>query len=115
MALFLYYPIAIAGLAILCLILLAIGRSTQDCPQLAGAAKLASLIVTTGFATIGLGVVALLGAMIEQMGNDVLFGVSVALGLCGIALGIGFWTAAINLRDILKDSQLTTSIVGSPS
>ncbi|MEM9099081.1 MAG: hypothetical protein AAGC79_11215 [Pseudomonadota bacterium] len=107
MSLLYYYPIALSGLAVLSTILVLIGRATKDCPQLSGAARLVSMIVTTGFATIGVGVIALIGAFSPRFGDQLIEVVSVAVGLAAIALGFGFWTAAVNLRDLLKDAQLS--------
>ena len=106
MSMLYFYPIALAGLAALSTVLIVIGRATQDCPQLAGTARLMSLIVTTGFVTIGVGMIALIGALMTRFTEDAVQAVSIAVGLASIALGIGFWTAAVNLRDMLKDAMM---------
>ncbi|MEM9044749.1 MAG: hypothetical protein AAGC81_08625 [Pseudomonadota bacterium] len=105
MSIIYYYPIALAGLAILSTVLILIGQASKECPQLAGAARLASVIVTTGFSTIGIGVIALIGAAMTQVNTDPFQVVALAVGIAAIALGIGFLAAAINLRDLLKEVQ----------
>ncbi len=98
----LFLPIAFAALVLLAIVLVVVGRAAGDCPQIGGAARVATLVVTTGFAAIGTGVILLIAASLPVLMQGQVMGLYVALGLVGIALGIGFYNAASALRDILK-------------
>ncbi|MEM8597085.1 MAG: hypothetical protein AAGF76_11530 [Pseudomonadota bacterium] len=97
-----FFAVAIAGLAIVAGILILIGRVAADCPQTVGAARLGTLVVTTGFVAFGAGVVMLIGAALPILSAGAASGLYMAIGLSFIALGIGFQVAASMLREILQ-------------
>ena len=105
----LFLSIAFAGLVSLAVVLVLIGRAAGDCPQIGGAARPATLVVTTGFAAIGTGVILLIAATLPVLMQGLVMGLYVALGLVGIALGIGFYNAAGALRDILDTAPKPVS------
>lgn len=98
----LFLSIAFAGLAALATVLIVIGRAAADCPQIGGAARVVTLVVTTGFAAIGAGVILIAASMLPLLALGRATGLYIALGLVGIALGIGFYNAAGMLRDALQ-------------
>lgn len=100
-----YFSLAFAGLLAVAAVLVAIGRAAAKCPQTAPAARLATWVVTTGFVSIGTGVVALIGAALPVLRAGEASGLYMALGFAFIALGIGFFLAATNLRDILAAAR----------
>lgn len=100
----LYLSLAFTGLAALAAVLVLIGRMAQECPETAGAARLGTWVVVTGFAAIGAGVIALIGAALPYVLQGGKSGLYLTLGLVAVALGIGFYNAATTLRDILKTS-----------
>lgn len=106
-----YFTLALGGLGAVAAILVLIGRAAADCPQTASAAKLATLVVTTGFVAIGAGVVTLIGAALPVLAAGAATGLYVALGLALIALGIGFQIAATTLRDILRAARAASESV----
>lgn len=98
----LFLAIAFAGLAALGFVLLRIGKAAADCPQIGGAARVLTMVVTTGFAAIGAGVIMIGAAALPVLASGHATGLYIALGLVAIALGIGFYNAAAVLRDALK-------------
>ncbi|MEM9138545.1 MAG: hypothetical protein AAGB15_01820 [Pseudomonadota bacterium] len=94
-----------AALLALCVVLVVIGRAAAECPQLAGAAKVGTLVITTGFAAIGTGIIALIGAALPFLMTGQVNGLYLALGMVSIALGIGFYNAATTLRDLLRAAR----------
>lgn len=111
----LFYPVGLAGLLALCLMLIVIGRAARECPETAAAARLGALIITTGFATIGTGVIALIGAALPIFGSGKAEALPLALGFVSIALGVGFWNAASMLRDILREARKALPAQGIPA
>lgn len=101
----LFLSIAFAGLAALGAVLVLIGRAAAECPQTRGAARLGTMVVTTGFSAIGSGVLLIIAAILPILIRGSIDGLYVALGIAAIALGIGFYSAATMLRDILKSAQ----------
>ncbi|MEM0988417.1 MAG: hypothetical protein AAGK00_06010 [Pseudomonadota bacterium] len=99
-----YFAIGLAGLLALCTVLVIIGRAAADCPQIGAAAKVGTLVVTTGFASMGVGMIALIGAALPLLLEGPGSGLYLAIGGIAIALGIGFYTAAGILRDILASA-----------
>jgi hypothetical protein len=100
----LFLLLAFAGLAILAGVLVVIGRAAAECPQLGGAARVATLVVTTGFAALGAGAIMLIAAVLPALSSSWMMGLYFALGIASIALGIGFYNAASMLREILKSA-----------
>ncbi|GMG83070.1 hypothetical protein LNKW23_22830 [Paralimibaculum aggregatum] len=96
-----YFTVSLSGLAALAAVLVVIGRMAGDCPQTAGAARLATWVVVTGFIALGIGAVALIGAALPVLSEGRAAGLYLAIGLLAIALGFGFYNAATMLRDIL--------------
>ncbi|MEL6196715.1 MAG: hypothetical protein AAFT19_02605 [Pseudomonadota bacterium] len=101
-----YFAAAFAGLAALAAILVVIGRAAAECPLTASAARLGTWVVTTGFVTLGIGVVALIGAFLPLLLRSDFQGLYTAIGLIFLALGFGFYLAASMLRDILGAARL---------
>jgi len=98
----LYLSIAFAGLASLAAVLVLIGRAASDCPETGGAARVASLVVTTGFSAIGAGVILLIASALPVLMQGRVMGLYVALGLVALVLGVGFYNAASAMREILS-------------
>lgn len=101
----LYFSIALSGLTALCAVLVVIGRAAAECPQTAGAARLGTWVITAGFAAIGVGIVALVGAILPVLESGRASGLYLATGIVAIVLGIGFYNAAQVLRDLMKEAQ----------
>lgn len=99
-----YLTVSISGLAALAVVLALVGRAAGTCPDNRDAARVATLVVTTGFAAIGAGVVLIIAAALPVLATGSATALYVALGISAIALGIGFYSAATTLRDILRDS-----------
>lgn len=98
----LFLSIAFGGLVALAAVLVLTGRLASVCPESRNAARLATLVVTTGYAAIGAGVIALIGAMLPQLAELEGSGLYLTLGLTSIALGIGFFFAVGQLRDTIR-------------
>lgn len=105
-----YLTLGFLGLSALCVILISIGRAAADCPQIGGAARVGTLVVTTGFCAIGVGVIALIGAFLPMLMRGDANGLYLAIGLVSLALGIGFYNAAQILRDLISSAR-TPAIV----
>lgn len=101
----LYLTIAGAGLLALCGVLVVIGRAAADCPQTAGAARLATWVVTTGFAALGVGAIGLVGAVLPVLARAPESALYAAIGIVSVLLGLGFSYAATQLREILDAAQ----------
>lgn len=99
-----YLSLAFTALSALAGVLILIGRMAQDCPETSGAARLGTWVVVTGFAAIGTGLIALIGAALPYLLGGGKSGLYLTLGMVAIALGIGFYNAATTLRDILKSA-----------
>ena len=97
-----YLIVSFAGLAALATVLALVGRAAGTCPDSRDAVRVATLVVTTGFAAIGAGVVLIIAAALPVLAAGTATALYVALGISSIVLGIGFYTAATTLRDILK-------------
>lgn len=110
-----FLGLGFAGLIALCAVLLAIGRAAAECPQLQGVARVGTIVITTGFAAIGAGVLALIAAMLPLMMTEQYNGLYLALGIAAIALGIGFYSAATTLRDVLKAAQPLQPVTNPPA
>ncbi|MEL7349167.1 MAG: hypothetical protein AAFN17_15540, partial [Pseudomonadota bacterium] len=67
--------------------------------------RLGTWVVTTGFVALGLGVVALVGAILPVLLRSEFQGLYTAVGLIFLALGFGFYVAAAMLRDILATAR----------
>ncbi len=97
------YLILTSGLlSALTYMILCIGRYLNNCPGGAEAARPAALTVACGFAVIGLGGVATIGAaffLVDHSPAAVLF----ALGSATICLGLGFTHAVATLRAVLRE------------
>ncbi|MEL6209068.1 MAG: hypothetical protein AAFR44_02585 [Pseudomonadota bacterium] len=100
-----YFAVALGGLGALATVLVVIGGVAATCPQTAPAARLGTWVVTTGFVALGLGVVALVGAMLPGLLRSEFQGLYTAVGLIVLALGCGGYVAAAMLRDILATAR----------
>ncbi|MEM7176565.1 MAG: hypothetical protein AAGD47_07815 [Pseudomonadota bacterium] len=100
-----FYLTAFLGLGALCYVLLFVGRAASQCPQSTAAARLASVVVTTGFAAIGAGAIAIVGAALPAVSIANTEPLSMTIGITAIGLGIGFWNAASLLRDLVKEAD----------
>ncbi len=105
-----YLAAGFTGLAALCVVLVVIGRAAADCPQIGAAARVGTLVVTTGFAAIGAGIIGLIGAALPLLLEGRANGLYIALGCVAIALGIGFYNAATTLREILRSAPRADGI-----
>jgi hypothetical protein len=99
-----YLATGFTGLIALCVVLVIIGRAASKCPQIGAAARVGTLVVTTGFAAIGAGVIALIGAALPLLIEGRANGLYIAIGCVAIALGVGFYNAATTLREILRSA-----------
>ncbi len=82
-------------------LLLELGKECRRCPVSGPAARVATLSALGAFASMGLGIVALIAAFAGQMRLGDLPTTLVATGGAAVALGIGFSIAATSLRDAL--------------
>ena len=85
----------------LAVVLVVIGRAAEQCPQIGAAARVGTLVITTGFLALGAGAIAIIGAFLPILISGAANGLYLALGFLSLALGLGFSTAALRLRDIL--------------
>ncbi|MEL7468394.1 MAG: hypothetical protein AAFN27_08060 [Pseudomonadota bacterium] len=97
-----YFALGFAGLGALAVILAIIGKAASACPQIGAAARVGTLVITTGFIALGAGAVAIIGAFLPLLAEGRASGLYLALGFLSLALGLGFSGAAIRLRDILN-------------
>ncbi|MEP5154844.1 hypothetical protein [Planktotalea sp.] len=96
-----YAAIAFAMLVALSVMLLRIGAMMADCPVNGPRIQISAITIATGFAAIGAGGIALIGAgFIVSLPDTSLFGLTAALGLAALCLGLGFTQAVANLRAI---------------
>ena len=98
----LYFSLGFAGLSALSVVLVIIGRAAAACPQIGASAKVGTLVITTGFVALGVGAIALIGAFLPLLVEGRASGLYLALGFLSLALGLGFSSAAVRLRDILN-------------
>ncbi|MEM8578202.1 MAG: hypothetical protein AAGF60_10150 [Pseudomonadota bacterium] len=98
---FVYLPLAVSLLAALCAMILRIGALVGDCPRARAAAQAASVTIATGFAAIGLGGIALVGAAIPFWAHMPITAVLAALGFIALCLGLGFSHAVATLRAVV--------------
>lgn len=94
-----------AGLALvigLCLALAGLGRAARDCPVSGPAARSATLGVVGAFASIGLGVVASIGALFLEVDLKPAAATLGQFGVTAVSLGVGFAIAASALRESLS-------------
>lgn len=101
----LYLSLAGTGLVALCAVLVVIGRAAAECPQTAGAARLATWVVTAGFAALGVGAIGLVGAILPALARQPDSALYAAVGLVSVLLGIGFAYAAGQLRALLREAR----------
>lgn len=97
-----FLALGFAALIALAVVLVAIGRAAAQCPQIGAAARVGTLVITTGFVALGTGVIAIIGAFLPMLMDGAANGLYLALGFLCLALGLGFSTAALRLRDILN-------------
>ncbi|MGV6811541.1 MAG: hypothetical protein ACWA47_04800 [Brevirhabdus sp.] len=99
-ALVLYFPLAIATLLALAVMILKVGQSIATCPDAAPTVHPASLTIVTGFVSMGLGGVALIGAMMVALKLPPVLALFAASGLACLTLGVGFSHAIATLRAV---------------
>ena len=93
-----FYGTAFAVLIVLAAVLVLVGRAAGRCPQSANAARIATLVVTTGFLAVGAGAIGLAGVALATLDSgDPIAGL---VGLA-IALGFGFVWAARRLQEVI--------------
>ncbi|MEM9063174.1 MAG: hypothetical protein AAGD13_22160 [Pseudomonadota bacterium] len=97
-----YFALGFAGLGALSIILVIIGQAASACPEIGAAARVGTLVITTGFIALGAGAIAIIGAFLPLLAEGRASGLYLALGFLSLALGLGFSGAAIRLRDILN-------------
>lgn len=96
-----YALLAFAMLIALCIMLLRIGAMMSDCPDTGQRMRISAITIATGFAAIGAGGVALIGSgLIVSLPQTSLFGLTAALGLAALCLGLGFTQAVATLRAV---------------
>ena len=98
----LYFGIALSGLGVFCWIIHIMGQALTSCPDTGRAARAGSLVIMTGFAAIGFGVVALIAAFLPRLTLDGAANLYVTPGLAAVALGIGRTMAADQLRQVVS-------------
>lgn len=97
-----FLTLGFTGLLALAAVLVVIGRAAAACPQIGAAARVGTLVITTGFLALGAGAIAIIGAFLPVLVAGEVNGLYLALGFLALALGLGFSTAAVRLRDILN-------------
>ncbi|MEM9147715.1 MAG: hypothetical protein AAGC57_16140 [Pseudomonadota bacterium] len=110
----LYLSIAGAGLVALCAVLVVIGRAAAECPMTAAAARLGTWVVTTGFAAFGIGAIGLIGAALPVLSRVPASALYAAVGMVAIALGFGFYQAAVMLRGLMRDARAARDEAAAP-
>lgn len=110
-----YLGTGFAGLAVLCIVLIVIGRAAASCPEIGAAARVSTLVVVTGFCAVGTGVIALIGAALPYLASARGDGLYLATGCLAIALGIGFYNAASTLRDLLAAARSAVGRGAAPA
>lgn len=95
-----YTVLSLAGVALLCHIILRIGAMMGDCPNNGPAFRVSATSVATGFAAIGVGGTVLIGSLIVIVPNAPIAGFIIALGLAALCLGLGFTQAVATLRAV---------------
>lgn len=78
-----------------------LGKEMRSCPISGAASRGATLSVMGAYASMGLGVVALIAAFADRLTIGALPTALVSIGGAALALGIGFSVAAAALRDAL--------------
>ncbi|MEO0938983.1 MAG: hypothetical protein AAFY38_12590 [Pseudomonadota bacterium] len=101
---FIYLPLSLSVLALLCLMILRIGHMIGACPASRRRADAAAVTIATGFAAIGAGGIMLIGALILLLGQLPAVGVMAALGFAALCLGLGFAHAVGTLRAVVIDA-----------
>lgn len=105
-----YALVAFTMLIALCIMLLRIGAMMADCPINGPRMRISAITIATGFAAIGAGGVALIGAgLIVALPQTSLFGLSAALGLAALCLGLGFTQAVATLRALGEQMAASAS------
>lgn len=107
-----FLALGIGGLIALASVLVIIGRAAANCPQIGSAAKVGTLVITTGFLALGAGAIAIIGAFLPILLEGQVNGLYLALGFLSLALGLGFSNAAVRLRDILNAAPAVPEPVG---
>lgn len=82
-----------------------IGRAARDCPVSGPAARAATLGVVGAFAAIGLGVVAMIGAVASEIDAAPVAASLGQYGAASVLLGISFAIAASTLREALSQAM----------
>lgn len=100
LAIVLYFPLAIATLVTLAGMILKVGKSMTTCPDASPAVAPAALTIVTGFVSMGLGGIVLIGAMMVALELDAAFTLFAGLGLACLTLGVGFSHAIATLRAV---------------
>ena len=106
---FTYIAFALAAVIALTLMILRIGAMMADCPQNGPAARISTVSVATGFAAIGSGGAILIGALLPIFPHAPALGLTLALGLAALCLGLGFTQALANLRALLMPGPETAA------
>jgi len=96
-----YFPIALSILLALYLMILRIGALVGACPDSQRLAEAAAVTIATGFAAIGAGGIALVGAVIPLLPQIPLTALMAALGFIALCLGLGFAHAVGTLRAVV--------------
>lgn len=95
-----YAALAFAILIALSIMLLRIGELMAVCPENGPRIRVSAISIATGFAAIGAGGVALIGAGLIVAADAQLFGLAAAVGLAALCLGLGFTQAVATLRAV---------------
>ncbi|MFT6023078.1 MAG: hypothetical protein ACI9PY_001191 [Ascidiaceihabitans sp.] len=104
-----YIAVAVGALIALALMILKIGQMIGDCPKSKGAARAASVTITTGFAAIGGGGIMLIGAVLPVFPETPFAALMFALGFAALCLGLGFTHAVATLRAVIADVMIPTN------
>jgi hypothetical protein len=97
-----YIILALGTLIALCLMILHIGKLMAHCPEDGGRARVAAITTATGFAAIGAGGVALVGAGLLIFQDVPIVGLLFALGFAALCLGLGFTQAIATLQAVMQ-------------
>jgi len=108
LAIILYFPLAIGTLVALATMILKVGKSMDACPDSPATVRPAALTIVTGFVSMGLGGVVVIGAAMVALDLGAAFTLLAGLGLACLTLGVGFSHSVATLRAV------TTPVVPQP-
>lgn len=100
-----YLGISILGLIIMVAMIIKIADMIGPCPKTGASARVIAAPIAASYASIGLGGILILAALLPIAGEFGQLSSLAALGLVAVCLGLGFTQAVTALKAILLDQQ----------